>query len=60
MTILVPGIGHQAGDLEKTLKAGLNAKKAGLIVVVSRSIIFAKNPRGEAEKLRSEINSFRS
>ena len=58
MTLLVPGIGAQGGDLEATLKAGLNSKKQGLIINSSRGIIFAKNPREEAEKLRDEINKF--
>lgn len=56
MTLLVPGIGAQGGDLEATLKAGLNSKKQGLIINSSRGIIFAENPRQEAEKLRNSIN----
>ena len=56
MVLLVPGIGAQGGDLESTLKAGLNSKKQGLIINSSRGIIFAKNPRDEAMKLRNEIN----
>lgn len=56
MTLLVPGIGAQGGDLEATLKAGLNSKKAGLMINSSRGIIFAQNPREEAEKLRNSIN----
>jgi len=59
MTLLVPGIGAQGGDIEKTVKAGLNAKKAGMIINSSRGIIFAKDPRAEAEKLRDEINQYR-
>ena len=58
MTLLVPGIGAQGGDLEATLKAGLNSKKAGLMINSSRGIIFAQNPREEAMKLRNEINKF--
>ncbi|PIU36676.1 orotidine-5'-phosphate decarboxylase [Candidatus Roizmanbacteria bacterium CG07_land_8_20_14_0_80_34_15] len=56
MTLLVPGIGAQGGDLEATLSAGLNSKKQGLIINSSRGIIFAKNPRDEAMKLRNSIN----
>jgi len=56
MTLLVPGIGAQGGDLEATLKAGLNSKKQGLIINSSRGIIFAENPRAEAMKLRNSIN----
>lgn len=59
LTILVPGIGAQGGDLEKTLKAGLNLKKVGLIINSSRGIIFSKNPRKQAIKLRDEINKYR-
>ena len=54
--MLVPGIGAQGGDLKATLKAGLNSKKQGLIINSSRGIIFAENPRQEAEKLRNSIN----
>lgn len=59
MTFLIPGIGSQGGDVEKTVKAGLNAQGKGMIINSSRGIIFAENPRIEAEKLRDEINKFR-
>lgn len=59
MTLLVPGIGAQGGDVEKTVKAGLNSKKAGMIINSSRGIIFAENPRSEAQKLRDTINQYR-
>ncbi|KKP68275.1 MAG: Orotidine 5'-phosphate decarboxylase [Candidatus Roizmanbacteria bacterium GW2011_GWA2_35_19] len=58
MTLLIPGIGAQGGDLEATLKAGLNSRGRGLIINSSRNIVFAKNPREEAKKLRVEINKF--
>ena len=60
MTILVPGIGSQGGDLEKTLKAGLANDKRGLIINSSRSIIFSDNPRKEAQKMKSSINLLRN
>lgn len=59
MTFLVPGIGVQGGDLEKTLKAGLRKDKSGLIINSSRGIIFAENPRTAAQTLRNEINKYR-
>lgn len=59
MTLLVPGIGAQGGDVEKTVKAGLNSKKAGMIINSSRGIIFAADPRLEAQKLRDQINQYR-
>ena len=59
MTLLVPGIGAQGGDLKAVVESGLNSKKLGLIINSSRGIIFAENPGAEAKKLRDEINSFR-
>ncbi len=59
MPILLPGIGAQGADTESAIKAGLNSKKAGLIVNSSRGILFAKNAREEAETLRTLINSYR-
>ncbi len=54
MTILVPGIGSQGGDVEKTVKAGLNSKKRGLIINSSRAIIFASCDKDFAEKAREK------
>jgi orotidine-5'-phosphate decarboxylase len=66
MIILVPGIGAQGGELEATLKAGLNQDKTGLMISASRSIIYASNgadfavaARDETHKLRDEINIIR-
>jgi orotidine-5'-phosphate decarboxylase len=59
MTFLVPGIGAQGGDVEATLKAGLNASGKGLIINSSRAIIYAENPRQETENLQRQINQYR-
>lgn len=59
MTFLVPGIGAQGGDVEATLKAGLNSSGNGLIINSSRAIIYAENPRQEAENLKNQINQYR-
>jgi len=66
MNLLVPGVGKQGGDLEGTLKAGLRADKAGLIINSGRSIIyasssedFASKARIETQKLQAEINKHR-
>jgi len=60
MTLLIPGIGAQGGNVEKTVGAGLNTKNAGMMINSSRGIIFAKNPRNEATKLKEEINRYRN
>lgn len=59
MTLLVPGIGAQGGDVEKILKAGLNKNKTGMIINSSRGIIFASNGEDFAEKAREETLKLR-
>ena len=66
MIFLVPGIGPQGGDIEKTLHAGLNSQKKGLIISSSRAIIYASSGEDFAEKaglaaqkLSDKINKFR-
>lgn len=63
---LVPGIGAQGGDLQKTLEAGLRPDRSGLIIHSSRAILYASNnddfaerAREEAMKMREAINQFR-
>ena len=57
--ILAPGIGAQGGDLAATLAAGLTSDGRGLIVPVSRSVIYAADPRQAAIDLRDQINAAR-
>jgi orotidine-5'-phosphate decarboxylase len=66
MTILVPGIGAQGGDVQAVLRNGKNARGDGLIISSSRAILYADNgadfadaARAEARKLRDEINRWR-
>ncbi len=59
MTFLVPGIGAQGGDLESSVKNGLNSQKMGMIINSARGIIFAENPKQEAKKLCEEIREYR-
>lgn len=61
MPILIPGIGEQGGDLEKTVKSG----KRNMIINASRSVIFtssgpdfAQAARKETVKLQKEINRY--
>lgn len=55
MPILVPGVGAQGGDLENTLKNGLDSNKQGLIISSSRGIIFAGNVRQATLSLHEQI-----
>jgi len=66
MTLLVPGIGAQGGDVAATLKAGLDAAGRGLIINSSRAIIYASEgedfadaARKAATDMRDTINSHR-
>lgn len=59
LTLLVPGIGAQGGEVEQTVTAGLNTAGRGMIINSSRGIIFADDPPAEADKLRDEINRYR-
>ena len=59
MTLLVPGIGAQGGDLKAVMEAGLNSVNRGLIINSSRGIIFADDPAEAARALRDSINACR-
>lgn len=66
MPILIPGIGAQGGDLEKTVSAGKDSRGQGMIINSSRGIIFASKGADFAEaahretlKLRDMINQCR-
>lgn len=66
MPILIPGIGAQGGDIEKTIKAGKDSRGMGMIINSSRGIIFASSgedfaeaARRETLKLNEEINKYR-
>ena len=55
LPILLPGIGAQGGDLEKSVAAGVDADGRGLLVSASRSVIYA----GQADEIRAEAMRLR-
>ncbi len=59
MWFLIPGVGAQGGSLGASLRAGLRADGAGLLINASRSIAKANDSRAEAIRLRDEINTLR-
>jgi len=59
MTLLVPGVGAQGGEVKATVKAGLNSAAKGMMINSSRGIIFSDNPREETKKLKDSINQYR-
>jgi orotidine-5'-phosphate decarboxylase len=59
MTLLVPGVGAQGGDIAAVMGAGLNRNGLGLIVNASRSVLFADDPAAAARDLRDHLNRYR-
>jgi len=66
MPLLIPGIGRQAGDLEKAVRYGTNSRGELAIINSSRGVIFASEgedfaaaARAAAERLRDEIERCR-
>lgn len=59
MVFLVPGMGIQGGEIEPTLRAGINSKGRGLIINSSRAIIYSDDPKKSAEELKKQINQHR-
>lgn len=53
LPFLIPGIGRQGGDLE----ASVMAARHRFLINSSSGIIFASDPRAEAEKLHGEIQT---
>lgn len=54
MPILIPGIGSQGGDLEKSVQFGKDSYGTGIIINSSRGIIFASNGRDFAQVAGNE------
>ncbi|MEY4747581.1 MAG: orotidine-5-phosphate decarboxylase [Candidatus Parcubacteria bacterium] len=54
MPILVPGIGAQGGDVEKTARAAADMKGAGMIISSSRAVIFASGGKDFAAAARAK------
>ncbi len=66
MTLLVPGVGAQGGDVAAVVAAGANSAGSGLVINASRSVLFASRgsdfqaaARREAASLRDQINAAR-
>ena len=57
MPILIPGIGVQNGDLEKTVQAGKDSRGRGMIISVSRAGIFASDGADFAQKAREKVTA---
>jgi orotidine-5'-phosphate decarboxylase len=59
LPLLVPGIGAQGGNLEQTVRFGMDQNKRGLMINSSRGIIFSEDPAAAARQLRDVMNDYR-
>ena len=62
--VLIPGIGHQGGDVAEAINSGINEDGLGAVANVSRSIIYASTGDGfdraamqAARSMRGRINA---
>lgn len=55
MPILIPGVGAQGGDLEKSVRAGKNSRGDGMVINASRSIIYASDDEYFADAALAEV-----
>jgi orotidine-5'-phosphate decarboxylase len=56
--LLVPGVGAQGGDMETVLGYGRN-ERTGLLINVSRDILYASDGEDFAEKAREKALLYR-
>jgi orotidine-5'-phosphate decarboxylase len=66
MPLLIPGIGTQGGDLELSVKYGVDSNKEMAIIVAARQVLYASKgadyaqaARKTASELRDAINRYR-
>ncbi|MEO7001467.1 MAG: orotidine-5'-phosphate decarboxylase, partial [Ktedonobacterales bacterium] len=55
MPILVPGVGVQGGDLEGVVRLGLDSLHTGLLISLSRSVLYASADHDFAYAARREV-----
>lgn len=55
LPFLVPGVGTQGGALTKVLEYGRDSRGLGLLINISRSVIFASHAEDFAQAARKEI-----
>lgn len=58
MPFLVPGVGTQGGDMKTVLQHGSFQKGQGVLINVSRDILFADSPARQAQQLDNEYKEY--
>lgn len=59
LPILAPGVGAQGGELQKVLEAGRSASGYGLIVPISRAILYAGSGEDYAERAEQQAAEYK-
>jgi orotidine-5'-phosphate decarboxylase len=59
LPILAPGVGAQGGDLDATVRAGIDSASQGLLISVSRSILYASSGDDFASAARRQAGWLR-
>jgi orotidine-5'-phosphate decarboxylase len=57
MPLLIPGVGTQGGDVETTVRAGVDAQGRGMLINASRAILTSDDPGAAAASLRDAIRN---
>jgi len=60
LPILAPGVGAQGGDLEAVLRAGRSSEGYGLIIPISRGIIYAGTGREYATRAGEQARTYKT
>jgi orotidine-5'-phosphate decarboxylase len=60
MPILIPGVGTQGGDLEKSLDHGSNSAGKLAIINISRAVIYAESKGDDENAIRMAAEAFRN
>lgn len=55
MPILIPGVGSQGGEIQSVVSAGKDSQNQGVVISVSRSVLFASSGKDFAEAARNEV-----
>jgi orotidine-5'-phosphate decarboxylase len=57
LPFLMPGVGAQGGDLERSVRAAWNGDEASCLIAVGRSVLYSDDPAREAAALQAAISS---
>ncbi len=57
LTFLVPGVGAQGGSLERSIRDGADASGRGVLINVSRQVLFASSGADFADAARSQVEA---